>query len=164
MQCWSQMLSWKEQADVCKVTETLVGYIVEKNTVICIKFLHSFDAVWYRCSHFTEIKPPKIKPSELFFCGDWIVDMSEEIKNIYYTPSNLGSEEVKKNDKKMVFSKKQGFSRQRTCLHATQNWTGEGIRFFVLYWYAVPGWSSRYDCIPQGKRQQSFSVDIHRYV
>lgn len=39
------MLTRNNQTDVCEIVETLVDYILEKNIVMCIKFLHYIDAV-----------------------------------------------------------------------------------------------------------------------
>lgn len=39
------MLSRNDKADVCIVIETLVDYLLDKNIVICIKFLHYLDDV-----------------------------------------------------------------------------------------------------------------------
>jgi len=39
------MLTRNSHTDVCEIIETLVDYIIEKNTVVCIHFLHYIDAV-----------------------------------------------------------------------------------------------------------------------
>jgi hypothetical protein len=39
------ILTRNNQADVCEIIETLVDYILEKNIVMCINFLHYIDAV-----------------------------------------------------------------------------------------------------------------------
>lgn len=39
------MLSRDDQTDVCEIIDTLIDYILEKNTVMCIQFLHHIDDV-----------------------------------------------------------------------------------------------------------------------
>ncbi len=39
------LLSRNEQTEVCEIIELFIGYVVEKNTVMCKTFLQSFKAV-----------------------------------------------------------------------------------------------------------------------
>ncbi len=39
------LLSRNEPADVCKIIDVLVEYMIEKNIVMCVKFLQYLDVV-----------------------------------------------------------------------------------------------------------------------